>query len=120
MQFIVANAFTIVGGVFSVAFMIVIFFIFVKALRGSNLQDLFAGEVKKELSMTKFWTNVAYFAATVAFLAANLVAQSNGESMVLIWLIYLGTVGANAIASKWLVLKYGSPEEGRGKVTPSD
>ena len=101
-----ANAFTIVGGAFSVAFMIVVFFIFVKALKGSNLQDLFEGVAKKQLSMTKFWTNVAYFSATVAFLAANLISKSSGDGMVMIWLIYLGTVGANAIASKWLALKY--------------
>jgi hypothetical protein len=101
-----ANAFIVVGGTFAAAFMILIFTIFVKALRGSNLSDLFVGEQKGQLSMTKFWTNVAYFSATLAFLAFNLLNQESGESQVMLWLIYLGTVGANAIASKWLALKY--------------
>jgi len=88
--------------------MVIIFVIFVKALRGSNLSDLFVGERKGELSMTKFWTNVAYFAATLAFLAFNLMNQGTGQgdNNVMLWLVYLGTVGANAIASKWLALKY--------------
>lgn len=105
-KFVVANAFMIVGGSFAAIFMILIFTIFVKALKGSNLSDLFTGETKGQLSMTKFWTNVAYFSATLAFLAFNLLNQGSGESQVMVWLIYLGTVGANAIASKWLALKY--------------
>lgn len=85
--------------------MILILGIFVKALFGSDLRDLFKGEIKRELSMTKFWTNVAYFAATLAFLAANLSPGGNGADE-MIWLIYLGTVGSTAIASKYLALKY--------------
>lgn len=107
MQFLAANAFTLVGGVFAIAFMIVIFIIFVKALRGTNLGDLFQGEVKQEMSITKFWTNVAYFCATIAFLSMNLISNIDGETLIFVWMIYLGTVGTSAVASKWLALRYG-------------
>lgn len=108
-KFLAANAFIVVGGTFAAAFMILIFIIFVKALKGSNLSDLFKAETSNELSMTKFWTNVAYFSATLAFLAFNLLNQESGESVVMLWLVYLGVVGSSAIASKWLSLKYAPP-----------
>lgn len=58
-----------------------------------------------QLSHTKIWANIAYFAATLAFLRVTLVSSepSNPE----IWLIYLGIVGAHNLSSKLLSLKYG-------------
>lgn len=112
-QFLVSNAFTIVGGAFATLFMIVVFFVFVKALRQHNLGDLFQGEIKKEISLTKFWSNIAYFAATIAFLALNLMPVAiTGISLEMIWLIYLGTIGGNAMINKLMVLKYqGGPDK---------
>lgn len=110
LPFIIANIFTAVGGFFAAGFMLLIFAIFYKALRQSNLSDLFKGEVKNEMSMTKFWTNVAYFSATLAFLAINMMnaATVPGTGLEVIWLIYLGVVASNAAVSKWLALRYGS------------
>lgn len=111
-QFLVSNAFTLVGGVFAAAFMILVFSVFVKALRSQDLGDLFQGEIKKEMSLTKFWSNIAYFAATIAFLALNLMpATVTGISLELLWLIYLGTIGGNAVINKLLVLKYKGKED---------
>ena len=58
-----------------------------------------------QLSHTKLWTHVAYFAATIAFVRVTLfsVDPTNPE----IWLIYLGVVGAHNVASKILSMKYG-------------
>ncbi|MXS82256.1 hypothetical protein [Nitrosomonas oligotropha] len=57
------------------------------------------------LSHTKLWTNIAYLAATLAFLHATLFAATPPESE--IWLIYLGVVGAHNVSSKILSMKYG-------------
>ena len=57
-----------------------------------------------QLSHTKLWTHVAYFAATLAFLRITLFSDTPAESE--IWLIYLGIVGTHNVASKILSLKY--------------
>lgn len=59
-----------------------------------------------QLSHTKLWAHVAYCAATLAFLRAEVCSgdPANGE----IWLIYLGIVGAHNVSSKILSLKYGA------------
>ncbi len=67
--------------------------------------DLITDVSTGQLSHTKLWANIAYLAATLAFLRVTLVSSepSNPE----IWLIYLGIVGAHNLSSKLLSLKYG-------------
>ncbi|MCE7915403.1 MAG: hypothetical protein DYH15_12190 [Nitrosomonas sp. PRO4] len=71
-----------------------------------KILDLITDCATSQLSHTKLWTNVAYFAATLAFLRITLFLPepSNPE----IWLIYLGIVGAHNVASKVLSMKYGA------------
>lgn len=60
------------------------------------------------LSHTKLWANIAYAAATVAFVRLNWMGQAEAE----IWWAYLSCVAGAVTASKFLSLKY-SPRRGR-------
>lgn len=105
------NAFLLVGGVFAAVFMILVFLIFVKALMTQNLGDIFKESNSNRLSMAKFWANIGYCAATIAFLALNInQSDKTGGNIDMIWLIYLGTVAGNNLASKWLTLKFGQTD----------
>lgn len=68
--------------------------------------DLITDCATNQLSHTKLWTNIAYLAATLAFLRITLFSENPSESE--IWLIYLGVVGAHNVASKVLSMKYGA------------
>lgn len=68
--------------------------------------DLITDCATNQLSHTKLWTNIAYFAATLAFLRITLFLDTPAESE--IWLIYLGIVGTHNVASKVLSMKYGA------------
>ncbi len=68
--------------------------------------DLITDAGTGQLSHTKLWTNIAYAAATVAFLRISMF--SDAPSSPDIWLVYLGVVGASGVSSKFLSLKYGA------------
>lgn len=70
--------------------------------------DLITDCATGQISHTKLWTNIAYLAATLAFLRLTLV--SNDPPNAEIWLIYLGVVGAHNLSSKLLSMKYGVPK----------
>lgn len=74
----------------------------------SRVLDLITDCATGQLSHTKLWTNIAYLAATIAFLRATLFSDTQPESE--IWLIYLGVVGAHNVSSKILSMKYGAPK----------
>lgn len=61
------------------------------------------------LSHTKIWTNVAYFAATIAFMY-EAIFSGNPFSWEM-WLIYLGTLGGHNVLSKLLSMKYGAKND---------
>lgn len=106
LKFIITNSFLVVGSAFSALFMIMVLRVFVKAMKGLNFSELFREDVTLNLSLTKFWTNIAYFTATVAFVGKVFISPNTSDSENMLWLIYLGVVGSNAIASRWLGLKY--------------
>lgn len=67
--------------------------------------DLITDCATGQLSHTKLWTNIAYLAATLAFLRLTLVS---GEQIPIeLWLVYLGVVGGHNVISKLLSMKYG-------------
>lgn len=71
--------------------------------------DLITDCATGQLSHTKLWANIAYCAATVAFLRIAIFSPepaANAE----IWLTYLGIVGTHNVASKILSIKYGAPK----------
>ena len=105
-QALASSLFLIVGGVFAAVFMGLILVVFVKALKKTDLTDLFKNDNNAQMSITKFWSNVAYCAATIAFLAMNLLTPTGAGEV--IWLIYLGIVASNAVAAKFINMKYGS------------
>ncbi len=72
----------------------------------SRALDLITDCATGQISHTKLWTNVAYLAATIAFLRATLFADAPPDPE--IWLIYLGVVGAHNVYSKTLSMKYGA------------
>lgn len=70
-----------------------------------QFSDLFKDAGTGQLSHTKLWANIAYFAATIAFCWMSYQGTATGE----IWFIYLGVLGINAAASKLIALKYAAP-----------
>jgi hypothetical protein len=110
---ILPHLFPVVGAVFSFLFMTVVVFILIKGIRGIRVADLF--EFGGEASLSKFWQNVAYAAATIAFLAVNISGNLTGGTLEVVWLIYLGVVASNAVLSKWISVKY---DRGASDETP--
>lgn len=102
--------FPIVGTIFSCTFIIIILLVLVRALYKNDISTLFLDEDSlptKRISTTKFWQNVAYAAATVAFLGINLATVGNSAAPIeIVWIIYLGVVASNAVMSKWIGAKY--------------
>ena len=118
LKFLITNAFLVVGSAFAALFMIMVLRVFVKGMRGLDWTELFRGDVKKEISLTKFWTNIAYFTATVAFVGKVFLSQGTTDADNMLWMIYLGGVGSNAIAAKWLGLKYAVAYQQSGGIGP--
>ena len=75
-----------------------------------KLSDLVTDAGSNTLSHTRVWANVAYAAATVAFVKQAWTGTITAE----IWWAYLGCVASAATASKFLSLKYGSAPGGSG------
>lgn len=104
------EVFPMVGAAFSACFMVMILVVLYKALRRADFSNLFVEE-GGGMSLTKFWQNVAYAAATVAFLASNISGKLSGTSTEMIWIIYLGTVAGNAVMSQWIATRYNQPTQ---------
>lgn len=106
LQTLVENSFMAAAGVFTAFFMLVVSVFLFKGLRKLDLKGLFLDNpTDKHISNSKFWSNVAYFVSTVAFLAINLAAPG-AQSLEFIWVVYLGVVASAAVASKFLSLRY--------------
>ncbi|ASD50395.1 membrane protein [Acidovorax phage ACP17] len=100
------------GTLFSAAFMVIMLIILWRGMRGADLSGLFTSQDEAGgISLTKFWQNVAYGAATVAFLSINIAGKATGASLEIVWVIYLGVVASNAVLSKWISMKYTRTEE---------
>lgn len=101
------NPFVLISSIFVCIFLIALTVVLFKSLKKFNMADLFVENSTNKISHTKFWSNIAYFAATIAFLSLNLFASPTANGgMEIIWLIYLGVVASNAVASKWISYKY--------------
>lgn len=104
--------FPIIGTVFSAIFILLIIVILAKALKTSDIRGLFTSQDEQGgISLTKFWQNIAYGAATVAFLSLNMAGKATGASLEIVWVIYLGIVASNAVLSKWISMKYSGPQQ---------
>ena len=111
---LVANSFNIISSTFLSLFLVILFVVMLKAGRKMDMTELFKNEKTGQLSHTKFWSNVAYFAATLAFLSLNLFSSGAiSGTLEFIWIIYLGVVASNAVASKWISHKYNGSQENR-------
>lgn len=94
---------------FLYGFIVFLSYILFSSTRGIDLSVLYKSEFTGRLSHTKFWTNIAYFAATLAFINMNLFTPvKDTGSLEIIWVIYLGIVASDNIATKYLLLKYGT------------
>lgn len=96
---------TILAGVFMSIIMLIVSVFMFNGLRKLDLSHLFTSESTGQISSTKFWTNISYFVATVAFLTVNIFAPG-AASLEMIWLIYLGVVASSASVSKLLALRF--------------
>lgn len=108
---ILPYAFQLIGVVFAAIFLIALLVVLLRGARTINARELFSSAADGGTSITKFWQNVAYAAATVAFLAINITGNVAGASLEVIWLIYLAVVASNAVLSKWISVKYNRTEE---------
>lgn len=68
-----------------------------------KLSDLFRDPGTGQLSQTKLWANIAYAAATAAFVKQAWAGTLTPD----VWLFYLGTVGAHTAVSKLISMRYG-------------
>lgn len=89
--------------IFAVA--VILIAVFTTSLKNIQLAELFESTGTGKISHTKFWANVAYFVATIAFVDINF-KPSPPEYLVELWFVYLATVAGNASISKFLSLKY--------------
>lgn len=89
--------------IFAVA--VILIAVFATSLKNIQLAELFESTGTGKISHTKFWANVAYFVATIAFVDINF-KPSPPEYLVELWFVYLATVAGNASISKFLSLKY--------------
>lgn len=90
----------------------VVFVILIKTLLKLDLTQLFLSEPGGGVSHTKFWGNIAYFVATIAFFVANLVLYDHfKDNLEILWLIYLSVVASNNVANKFIAYKFKSPPE---------
>ena len=106
------NPFVLISSIFVCIFLLALTFVLFKSLKKFNMADLFVENTTNKLSHTKFWSNIAYFAATIAFLSLNLFStHTDSGGMEIISLIYLGVVASNAVASKWIAYKYTNKTE---------
>lgn len=122
MKLLIDNSFTLIGTGFVGLFMLLVAGFFFNALRKVDLTTLFLTDEPgvRKVSSTKFWTSVAYFVATVAFLAANFVAPV-GASLEIIWAIYLSTVAGHAAFSKYIGQRFsGGMDNLPQPITPVD
>ncbi len=104
---VLQNPFVLISSIFVCIFLLALTYILFKSLKKFNMAELFVENSTNKISHTKFWSNIAYFASTIAFLSLNLFsAQGANSGMEIIWLIYLGVVASNAVASKWISYKY--------------
>lgn len=72
-----------------------------------KLLELITDANQKTLSHTKLWANIAYSAATFAFIKLAWLGQASFE----VWCSYLGCVAGASTASKLISLKYASQEK---------
>lgn len=99
--------------VFIITFTMLMLIVFVKSLYRLDPADLFKYGNTGLVSHTKFWGNMAYFAATVAFVSINLLYfKEFQQNIEMIWLIYLSVVASNNIANKLIAYKYGNNTTG--------
>lgn len=79
-----------------------VMFTIIKGIVKIKIDQAFVDE-RGRLDVKKFWNFVAYFCATIAFVAINI--GSNTEHRDMIWLIYLGIVSGDSLATKLLDYK---------------
>jgi hypothetical protein len=78
------------------------------AIWKTDLKNLFF--TRQTMSHSKFWANIAYFCATVCFMMINLKGMYS-NSIVELWLVFLGVVATSAIASKYISLVHGKSSD---------
>lgn len=94
-----------VESIFTVGLMVGLTIIFVRAIHGLELDEMFTSHGSGKLSHTKFWANIAYLVATLAFIRLNFT-EERPAYLPELWLIYIALTSGNAMASKWISLKY--------------
>lgn len=70
----------------------------------AKIADMITDCATGQYSHTKIWTNIAYAAATFAFIR---LVMSDAPPGLDIWLTYLGVVGAHNAISKLLSMRFG-------------
>lgn len=120
LKLIVENAFGVAAGVFSGLFMLIVSWYFFKGMRKVDLTSLFMEDNNsRKVSSTKFWSSIAYFVATIAFLTINFMAPGSA-GLEFIWAIYMSTVAGHAALSKFITAKYKAGPAPRADIPPEE
>ena len=70
------------------------------------IQDIITN-MEGKVSHSKLWCNIAYLAGTIKFI---MIPAPTAD----IWMAYLGIVGAAALASKYISMKFGTSPTDNG------
>lgn len=95
---------TVLMLVLSMLFISYVGFIIVKSMKNRDLSRLVISPVNGKLSHHRFWANVAYFLASVAFVKINFMIPSPNY-IIELWAIYLTVIGGVDVFSKWISYK---------------
>lgn len=94
------------GLLVSSIFLVVMTFVLIRALKGCNLSRLVTNDDGK-LDQQKFWNNIAFIVATIAFVKYNFESPTP-PFITELWMIYLTVLGGQSAFSMWLQHKQSS------------
>lgn len=83
---------TLFGIIVSTVFVVVMLHVLLVAMRGRDFSRLMIDSTTGKMSHNKFWSNIAFTMATIAFINYNF-SDSKPEHLVEIWVIYLSVIG---------------------------
>lgn len=111
------NGFLFATSAAAFLFMLMIAVVLFKAIRKLDLSSMFYDTGSTIVSSTKFWSVIAYFVATIAFLFINIAAPA-AASLEFIWLAYLGIIAGSASVNKLISARYGVTDQSGQKLDP--
>lgn len=95
---------TFFGLIVSAVFITMMTVILYKSLKGRDVTQLMVDPATDKFSHHKFWTNIAYLLASIAFIRFNF-APDQSQYIVEIWLVFLTVIGGTDVFSAFMKYK---------------